>query len=73
MNCKLLIPAISAVGDMDMFRWAGDGVERGETWFDACSPSDWVLALALAAALAPLARASAVALAASSIVPVWWF
>jgi len=66
----LFIPASSLLGDMDMVRCAGDGVESGEPWFDACSLSDRGLVLAAAAALAPLARASAVARAASSRVPV---
>lgn len=53
--CMLFIPASSALGDMDMVRWAGDGVVRGEPGFDACSLSDrdLVLAAAAAAALAP--------------------
>lgn len=28
--CMPFAPAISALGDMDMFRWAGDGVEMGD-------------------------------------------
>ncbi len=71
----LFIPDRSAPGDIDKVRCAGDGVERGEPWFDACSLSEGAFTLAAAAALAPLASASAVARAASSRVPVcrfWW-
>jgi len=66
----LLMLTISALGDMDIVRCAGDGVESGDSWVDACSLSDRGFVLAAAAALAPLARASAVARAASSTVPV---
>lgn len=66
----LLIPLRSALGDIDMVRCAGEGVERGDPWLEACSLSDRVLALAAAAALAPVASSRAVASAASSIVPV---
>jgi len=73
--CIWLMSCSCALGDMDMGRCAGDGVDRGDAWTDpACSLSErGLFALAAAAALAPLASASAVALAASSTVPVWWF
>lgn len=66
----LLMFAISAAGDMDMLRWAGEGVETGDSCVEPCSPSDRVLPRAAAASVAPRASASAVALAASSRVPV---
>jgi hypothetical protein len=34
MYCRLLMPAISAAGDMDMVRWPGDGVDMGDPWLD---------------------------------------
>jgi hypothetical protein len=79
--CMLFMLASSAPGDMDMVRWAGDGFERGDAGFDACSLSDCDLVLATAAAaaaaaaaaLAPWAKASARARAESSTVPTWWF
>lgn len=67
----VFIFAISAAGDMDMLRWAGEGVETGDPCVEPCSPSDRLLTRAAAAAVAPRANASAVALAASSRVPVW--
>jgi hypothetical protein len=57
------------LGDMDMVRWAGDGVViKGEPWLDMWSPSErvWVMSLGFDAA-----RAAAVAAAASSMVPLW--
>lgn len=67
--CRLLMPASSVLGDIERFLWLGDGVETGDPKADPCSPSD----RAFVRAVAPRASASAVALAASSIVPVWWF
>jgi hypothetical protein len=74
--CMLFMLANSVLGDIERVRCAGDGVERGDSWFDACSLSDrdFVLAAAAAAAaLAPSAKASARARAESSTVPTWWF
>lgn len=46
----------------------------GDPRLEACSPSEWAgRAEAERAALAFLARASAVSLASPSTVPVWWF
>ena len=72
MYCRLPMPLSSTPGDMERLRCAGEGVEMGDPWLDVWSPSDRGRDRA-AAALAPLAKASAVALAASSMVPVWWF
>jgi hypothetical protein len=69
----LFMFAISVAGDIDMVRWAGEGVETGDCCVEPCSPSERVLLRLLAAvkSAAPRAKASAVALAASSRVPVW--
>lgn len=66
-ECMLFAETISAFGDMDKFRCAGDGVVMGEPLFDICSPSERPPALLLERA----ARTAAVATAASSTVPVW--
>jgi hypothetical protein len=65
--------AMSAVGDMDMVRCPGDGVDIGEPCADAASPSDRGrrLAMAWAVVWAPRARAAARACADSSIEPAW--
>lgn len=70
--CMPLAAAISALGDIDMFRWLGEGVDRGDPWLETWSPSEWAgRAEAARALLAFLANASAVSRAASSTVPVW--
>jgi hypothetical protein len=64
----LFIGASSEFGDADMFLWPGDGVDIGEPLFEYCSPSERWRPPRL---LPPLvARAAAVAAAASSTVPV---
>ena len=68
-ECRLFEAAISTPGDMDKFRCAGEGVVSGEPLFDIWSPSERAPVLLPARA----AKAAAVAAAASSIVPVWWF
>ena len=55
------------LGDIDKGRCAGEGVVIGVAWLEICSLSERSLVLANV----PLARASAVALADSSTVPVW--
>jgi hypothetical protein len=68
--CMLLMPASSALGDIEMGRCPGDGVVSGDSWFDACSlPDRDLLLAAAAAAVAPWAKASARARAESSTVP----
>ena len=52
---------------------AGDGVEIGDPWLLTWSPSDRAGRADPERATLFLARASAVARAASSTVPVWWF
>lgn len=67
----------SVAGDMDMVRWPGDGVDSGEPWLEPwlspLSDRDPWLVSRLIVLEAPRANAAAVARAASSIVPVWWF
>jgi hypothetical protein len=71
-RCMLFIGASSAFGDIERLRWPGEGVDIGEPAAEYCSPSDLgprpVLLLPCL-----VARAAAVAAAASSTVPVWWF
>lgn len=52
---------------------AGEEVDMGEPWLETWSPSDRAGRADADRATLFLARASAVALAASSTVPVWWF
>jgi hypothetical protein len=68
----LLMLAISALGDIDIVRCAGEGVDSGDPWLDACSLSDRAFVRAVAA-LGPRAKASCVSLTDSSMVPEWWF
>jgi hypothetical protein len=72
----LPIPASSLDGDIEFVRCAGEGVDIGEAWLEfEGSPSEratW-LGVILAVPVGPRAKASRVAAAASSIVPVWWF
>jgi hypothetical protein len=70
----LPMPASSFDGDIELVRWAGEGVDMGDAWLepDPASPSEratWV-GVILAVPVGPLASASRVAAAASSIVPV---
>lgn len=68
--CMPLAAAISALGDIDMVLCAGDGVDMGDPWLLSWSPSDLAGRAEVARAMLFLASASAVALAASSTVPV---
>lgn len=66
----LLLPEISTLGDIDIVRWLGEGVVIGEPWLDMWSLSDRACDIPLDF---DAARAAAVAAAASSMVPLWWF
>lgn len=63
-------PDMSMLGDMDIGLCAGDGVVMGEPWLERWSPSERACGTCLAL---DAAKAAAVAAAASSIVPLWWF